>query len=156
MSSAKRLFVDPLLAPCFDTILDFLRSSNAPSSSFPILVSHNSHIRPPQYVLFNTEQLSRESQLKPLLATALLPECQAVWDYSAANVEILTRYGITARHVPIRSSPEYKARLQTYRQTTGILYDFGFCGSLSPRREAVLDALRDADHRLPIERKAEA
>ena len=140
----KNIFVDNQISACFDTILDFLTSGEAPVASYPIVVSHSSLVRPPEYILFNSEQMTRDSQLKLLLSTATLPNCKAVWDYSAMNVRILAEHGISARHVPLQSSREYRARLQSYRLATGLLYDFGFCGSLSPRRLAVLEALRAA------------
>jgi len=142
--AVQKLFLDPYFSPFFDTILDFLRSGEAPASSYPIVVSFVTLNRPPEYILFNSEQLTRDSQLKLLLATAASPSCKEVWDYSAANVRILAEHGVAARHVPLQSSQEYRARLLGYRHEGGLLYDFGFCGHLSPRRLAVLEALRAA------------
>ena len=76
---------------------------------------------------------------------AIIPACAEIWDYSAINVRILADRGITAKHVPLRSSENYVARLRSLR-SVGQIYDIGFAGSKSNRRIAIVNALADTKY----------
>lgn len=119
-----------------DTFIDSLQSTHAP---LPIVVGSASPY-PPRFILYNTEQLTRKGQLERICTMAIIPACVEIWDYSAVNVRILADRGITAKHVPLRSSDAYVARLCSLR-SVGQIYDIGFAGSPSDRRAAILDAL---------------
>jgi len=122
MTSPNTIFIDPLISHGFDSILDFLGSADAPTANHPVLVCHDSRDcpdSPPEYILFNTEQLTREVPLSLIVAASAAPSCKEVWDYSDANVRILARHGVVARHVPIRSSQEYMARLRRSSKAIG-------------------------------------
>ena len=93
---------------------------------------------PPEYIWFNTEQLTREDQLHAALRKAKLPGCVDVWEYSLVNVQILAKHGISAKHMPLKTSAEYRCKLLSYIQP---VYDVGFCGNLSVRRHAILNEL---------------
>lgn len=119
-----------------DTITDYLSTVE---SAIPIVVTYCKSW-PAQYILYNSEQLTRAGELERIVATAQQPGCVEVWDYSAENVAILATRGITAKHMPLRSSSAYLERLQFYRNQ-GQLFDIGFCGSLNDRRRAILDRI---------------
>ena len=121
-----------------DTITDFLRSDLSPTRDYPIVV-HKCEQYPEKYIMFNSEQLSRQDQLKNLIAEAAREGCVEVWDYSAANVSILAANGVVARHLPLQCSESYLSRLRAYR-AEGQIYDFGFCGAISRRRAAFINA----------------
>lgn len=128
-----------------DTFLDFLQSTHAPPHELPVVVS-STNPYPPRFILYNTEQLTRHNQLERVFAfTNNNPECAELWDYSAANVRILAERGITAKHVPLRSSDSYVERLRSF-QSAGQIYDVGFSGTRSARRSAILDALKEKGH----------
>lgn len=57
-----------------------------------------------------------------------------VWDYQAHNVAFLKQYGIDAKHVPYRYTPQLE-RVPAQAKDIEVL----FFGSMSPRRRAVLD-----------------
>jgi hypothetical protein len=122
-----------------DTFVDFLQSPYVPLHELPVVVS-STDLYPPQFILYNTEQLTRHKELECVCTIARNPACAELWDYSAVNVRILADRGITAKHVPLRSSDSYVARLRSLR-SAGQIYDIGFAGSPSERRTAVLDAL---------------
>lgn len=121
-----------------DTITDFLRSDLSPSRDYPIVI-HKCDQYPAKYIMFNSEQLSRKDQLTNLIAASERDGCVEIWDYSAANVDILATKGIVARHLPLQSSEAYLSRLRAYR-AEGQSYDFGFCGAISKRRAVFLNA----------------
>jgi hypothetical protein len=89
--------------------------------------------------MFNSEQLSLEEHLTNLIAASKREGCVEVWDYSAANVAILAAKGVVARHVPLKSTEAYLSQLRKYR-SEGQIYDFGFCGAISPRRAMLINA----------------
>ena len=119
-----------------DTFIDSLQSTHAP---LPIVVGFTDPY-PPRFILYNTEQLTRQGQLERICTMAIIPACAEIWDYSEANVRILEGRGIIAKHVPLHSSESYIARLRSLR-SAGQIYDIGFAGSLSGRRSTILDAL---------------
>ena len=119
-----------------DTFLDSLQSTHAP---LPIVVGSTDSY-PPRFILYNTEQLTRQHELERICTMAIIPACTEIWDYSEANVRILADRGITAKHVPLRSSDAYVVYLRSLR-SAGQIYDIGFAGSPSERRTTILDAL---------------
>lgn len=95
-------------------------------------------------ILYNTEQLTRPSVLDYFSNHIRFNDMiYEVWDYSAANVEILNRAGLTnARHVPFRMWNEYREELLSY-QSGECHYDVGFCGWMaSKRRVDIVEELR--------------
>lgn len=124
-----------------DTFIDSLQSTHAP---LPIVVG-SADPYPPRFILYNTEQLTRQGQLERICTMAIIPACAEIWDYSAINVRILADRGITAKHVPLRSSENYVARLRSLR-SVGQIYDIGFAGSKSNRRIAIVNALADTKY----------
>ena len=122
-----------------DTFIDSLQSTHAPPHELPVVVGSTKPY-PPRFILYNTEQLTRQGELERIRTMAIIPACAEIWDYSEANVRILAERGIAAKHVPLRSSESYVARLRSLR-SEGQIYDIGFAGSPSERRTAILDAL---------------
>jgi hypothetical protein len=64
-----------------------------------------------------------------------------VWDYSKENIKILKQNNIDALYVPLESPKWYINKLQKWRN---IKYDIGFSGTLSPRRNYILNAVEKA------------
>jgi hypothetical protein len=92
----------------------------------------------PGSVLYNLEQITPES---PWVTPALLELLRAheVWDYSEANVESLRAMSVHARHVPIGYAPELARIARSPRPDIDVV----FCGSLTERRVAILQSLRE-------------
>jgi hypothetical protein len=100
------------------------------------------------FIYFNSEQLTRVKQLADVVELIKTAKPIEVWDYSKVNVEILKLQGIQATWIQIQSPEYYLARLRSWR--TEILYDIGFCGILGPRRQKILDELKEAGLRVLI------
>ncbi len=106
--------------------------------------------QPKPHILYNCEQMTRED--KPwfeVVLRAKLPDVAEVWDYSLINVELLKKAGIRAKYVPLQLTDETLAPLRSYREQNPPTMDVGFCGLLSPRRKAILTALREAGLNVP-------
>lgn len=121
-----------------------------------------------QGIVYNTEQLTIPRILKKILKIANIDIWSTVipstlrapvpweplvkkevweplvpiefWDYSLANINILEKYGITAKHMPLKTTGPYLEKLKRFAECTKI-YDIGFNGSMSPRRKVILDKL---------------
>ncbi|MET0640072.1 MAG: tetratricopeptide repeat protein, partial [Hyphomicrobium sp.] len=96
---------------------------------------------PANTIIINLEQISGfDVQGRPTYLSLLrrLP----VWDYSHRNIEGLRRLTKNPyiRHFSVGYVPEMTRSLRSTEQTTDVL----FYGSLNPRREAVLNSLKEA------------
>ena len=126
------------IAKWVDTFKFFLESDNCPPHDYPIVIwSSNNY--PNKYILYNSEQLSSINKLNGFLSK-INDSVIEIWDYSAENVKILAANGITARHVPPISPNWYKDKLKSYGDNH--IYDVGFAGCASERRNHILDKLR--------------
>ncbi len=92
---------------------------------------------PADAILYNSEQIDEHSDwLTSRYAAAL--KSRRVWDYSLENVRRLTALGArSVQFVPVGYAPEL-ARIQPLGEEIDVL----FYGSLNPRRQAVLEALK--------------
>ena len=124
-----------------DTFVFFIESSLSPKRSIPIVVGYNElHVvKVKEFVMYNTEQLTRQKYLDYYLNYIKEKNPTEIWDYSLVNIEVLKLHGIHAIHVPIESPSWYIDKLCLWRSFE---HDVGFCGDLSPRRKKVLDELR--------------
>ena len=123
-----------------DTFINFVESSLCPQSSTPIYIGCDSI--PPNHIFYNTEQLSYDGAVKKVLDHIKKGNPVKVWDYSLANVEILKKHNIIARHVPLESPGWYIKELQSYRKN-GQEYDVGFTGLMTARRLNILNKLKE-------------
>lgn len=122
-----------------DAFYLFLESKYAPYRVIPIHVG----IEPPKdilYILYNTEQLTRKTELERLLNDIKTRPPKEIWDYSRVNCDILQSHNVIARYVPLRSPDWYIEKCKAWR-AEGLKYDVGFCGGLSDRRKSILLAL---------------
>ena len=124
-----------------DTFIYFLESSLCPQTSIPIYVGH--FIPYDGHILYNTEQLSRESVVSQVVNNIRTAKPCEVWDYSEENVKILKDYKILAKHIPLESPDWYIEELRAYRANR-IEYDVGFGGSITPRRLEILNGLKSS------------
>jgi len=90
-------------------------------------------------IAYNTEQLTVPVNLERWVNVLKASQAE-VWDYSLANIRILAKHGIMAKHVPIISSGPYLEQIRSYWNYEKI-YDIGFSGSMSCRRRKVIDEL---------------
>jgi hypothetical protein len=101
------------------------------------LLAHYGLEPPNNGILYNFEQVYEGS---PWMTPALLDLFRRypVWDYSQANIERLAAWHVPRlTHVPVAYVPEL-TRIAAVPEDIDVL----FYGSRSPRRHAVLDALR--------------
>ena len=126
------------IAKWVDTFKFFLESDNCPPHDYPIVIWSTERY-PDKYILYNSEQLSAINKLNGFLSKINDSVIQ-IWDYSAENVKILATYGITAKHVPPISPNWYKDKLKSYGDNH--IYDVGFAGCVSERRNHIIDTLR--------------
>lgn len=125
-----------------DAFVEFLLSELSPPREHKILTNHYCNpVTPGPFILFNIEQLTRPKILDEVVARASQSDIVEVWDYSAVNVEILRERGISAKHVPVKTTPQ---RIEQYRQLLNSqpkLYDVGFCGVVPDRRMNLLQQM---------------
>jgi hypothetical protein len=128
-------------------VTEFLNSELSPERNLPIYFNHHykyKHKLPEGKVYYyNIEQLTRSSEVEAIKREWALGKVEEVWEYSQVNCQILTSLSIPNRYVPFTLTPErlvyYKDLLRSEK-----VYDIGFCGAKSPRREVVLKGLADA------------
>jgi hypothetical protein len=92
------------------------------------------------FIYFNTEQLTRKSQLEKVLNNVKNSSPIEIWDYSKINVEILKKNNIQAKYIDIVSPKSYINKLLSYKPQM-YEYDVGFVGALSERRKKILKEL---------------
>jgi hypothetical protein len=141
----KEVLFRPNTEKLFDTFLYFAQSEHCPPRSVPVVLQWTS-TNP--YIYYNTEQMTRPECLQDVIDSVKRHPPVEVWDYSAANVAILDRVGIKARHVPLHSPSWYVEKLRAMRGTNE--FDVGFCGTLNPRRLLILDELRKRGLRVNV------
>ena len=122
-----------------DTFVYTLESSGCPLLPAPVYIGHD--MPPPQCIIYNTEQLTRQSVLEKLLFNIKETNPIGIWDYSSINVSILKENGIDAVHIPLTSPKWYIDRLREYRNLTERIWDVGFSGGMTPRREKIINEL---------------
>jgi len=133
----KEVLFRPGTEKLFDTFLYFSQSDLSPSRTVPVVLQWTSE-KP--YIYFNTEQMSRPEELEDVIKSVRRFPPVEVWDYSAANVSILEKAGIHARHVPLQSPSWYVEKLRAMRKNCE--FDVGFCGALNQRRLDIFNELR--------------
>ena len=137
----KNILYDNNSIICLDSFLYFVESDLSPETDIPIILLDYKE-PPSRFIYYNTEQLTKMNKLKFLKEYLdKNKNVNEVWDYSKVNVDILAQYSIIAKHVPIKTPKWYSDKLQNYRNE-GIVYDVGFCGALSPKREEIFNELR--------------
>lgn len=120
-------------------VIDYLLSEQSPEREYPIVfnIGPDNNFKK---ILYNIEQLTRESELTKILSRISCKDIIEVWDYSITNCNILKVNNIEARHVPFRLSIE---RILEYRcLNVEKVYDIFFCGQMSEYRMNILDELR--------------
>jgi hypothetical protein len=125
-------------------LIEFLESTLSPERNLPIYF--NNHYKgplPEKVYYYNIEQLTRKSELETIKGLWAKGHIVEVWDYSTFNCKILTENNIPNRYVPFTPTPK---RIEYYNELLQQpkIYDVGFCGASSPRRDFVLKGLRDA------------
>ena len=127
-----------------DSFLHFLNSDLSPETDVPIVLRYYDEEKlPPSFIYYNTEQLtSKKNKLKLDYIVEYIKkhEVKEVWDYSKVNIELFKQHSIIAKHVPLQTPKLYSDKLLEFRKK-GILYDVGFCGTPSLRREHILKEL---------------
>ena len=121
----------------FDAFVIFLKSSYAPSCDLPIHLGHTPK-GDRSYILYNTEQLTRETELRRILNEINATSPKEIWDYSQVNCDILKSSNIIARHIPLKSPDHYIQQCKEWR-AEGLKYDIGFSGAMSDRRKYIVD-----------------
>ena len=134
----KQVLFRPNTEKVFDTFLYFAQSDLSPERSVPVVLQWTST---EPYIYFNTEQMTRKECLQDVIESTRKHPPVEIWDYSFANVAILDKVGIKARHVPLQSPLWYVEKLKAMRNCE-IQFDVGFCGTLNQRRVAVFNELQ--------------
>jgi hypothetical protein len=126
-------------------VTEFLESELSPEREQVIYFNH--HYKDPlpegKVYYYNVEQLTRQSELtiiKNLWNTGKILE---IWDYSRINCQILSINNIPNRYVPFTLTPKRANYYQSLKCSVKE-YDIGFCGASSPRRQTVLNGVREA------------
>ncbi len=111
-----------------DTFMYFLSSKASPRRNLPILIGANLQsfsvsgnlIKPmQQYILWNTEQLTRVSARNEVKKCIFAFTPREVWDYSIANLEILKRELDPYFEVKIWKEEERKEKYDEEKESVG-------------------------------------
>lgn len=129
-----------------DTFSVFLESELCPKHDYPIILGNYTDFSM-KFIFYNTEQLTRKSNIDNIINIAKHVNCMKVWDYSKINIELWTKHNITAIYVPPVSTESFLSKLRKYREA-GQLYDIGFSGGHSPRRNHIIKCLRDRGYKI--------
>lgn len=96
-----------------------------------------------EQIFYNTEQLTRTSELRKIKDKIKNFKIIEIWDYSIENINILHKNGITnTRYFPPKIWPEYRDKLLSYNDGS-YNYDVAFCGLMSSDRINVINKLRN-------------
>jgi hypothetical protein len=123
-----------------DHIINYLLDNESPDRLLPIIVGHQIDHQNSPVLFYNCEMLTIPNSLNSIVNRCQQSDIKEVWDYSEENVKIFFQHGIQAKHVPLRLIGKNLEKIQKFIKEP-IVYDFGFCGGLSPRREFILNEL---------------
>ena len=136
--------LDPNSSKYLDTFIDTLRTIH-PRSDIPVFIGTSSltTCSASEYILYNTEQLTIKENLGDILKAIKTRPPVEIWDYSLVNISILNSHEImNTKHVPLTTSPETIQKIQSFR--TSPLYEIGFNGGITNRRQKILNGLTEA------------
>jgi len=126
-------------------LIDYLVSENSPKRNHPIFIIESiKHLHPENkfpIILYNIEQMTRDTMRISTVERISLPDIIEVWDYSLTNTSILKNYGLNVKHVPIKLSLDTIIKYRNYRVQPE--YDIVFCGQLSEYRKNILTKLEE-------------
>jgi|SRR5579862_3466971 len=93
-----------------------------------------------RYIPYQLEQLARGGVAISSSMMTIMQGAMEVWDYDPSNIEVLKQIGIkSARLLPLG----YHEKLMTIQRRADEDIDVLFYGLLNPRRQAIIDALKD-------------
>jgi len=124
----------------------FLNSELCPKHDYPIILGNYTDLSM-KFIFYNTEQLTRKCGLTKIINIAKHVNCMEVWDYSKINIELWAKHNITAIYVPPVSTELFLLKLRKYREQ-GQVYDIGFSGGHTPRRNHIIKCLRDRGYKI--------
>lgn len=126
-------------------LIEYLISDSSPKRDYPIFILegiHNLHtVNKIPIILYNIEQMTRDTMLSTSVERMSLPDIMEVWDYSSANASILKNYGLKVRHVQMKLSLDTIIKYRNYRVEPE--YDIAFCGQMSEYRQNILTKLQE-------------
>lgn len=108
-----------------------------PQDKYPIFIQKILNTSWPKYALLNTEQMTKQewiiyfTNLKNTLTS--LPH---IFDYSLSNIQIFSKLGIAAYHLPYKYNINEVHTLLTLRKTTKKEYDICIIGAGDTRNQA--------------------
>ena len=130
------------------TFIYFLESIELKNPEIPIWVGLDSNITE-KCIYYNTEQLTINNTLDKIINIANNNNVIELWDYSLSNIEILKSKNINnIKHVPLESPVWYIEKLKSFQKE--YIYDIGFCGAKSSKRQKILDELEKSGIKINI------
>lgn len=133
-------------------VIEFLVSDKSPKRDYPIFiiesVQHLHVANKIPIILYNIEQMTRDTMRTSHVERMLLSDIMEVWDYSLANASILKNHGVNVKHVPIKLSLDMILKYRNYRVEPE--YDIIFCGQMSEYRQNILTQLQEKGKKVKI------
>ena len=135
-----------------NNVIDYLLSDKSPERDCPIFIIDHV-VNFPQFtmkkIIYNIEQMTRQSMIDLILPRMKLIDIVEIWDYSITNYNILKNHGFVVRHVPFKLNIE---KILEYRnlQVLDKSYDIAFCGQIGPYRQSILDNLKSRNKKILI------
>lgn len=151
----------------FDYFVNYLLSWRSPRRELVVAVGTHIGQQDGPCILYNTEQMTCAQHVAHILERLRCGDIVQVWDYSEYNAEALRAAlaqsedevlrSITVSHVPLQVCGPHLCRLKAlhapFADASLKTYDVGFCGTPSPRREAMLEFIKSqgiAVHRVAV------
>jgi len=125
-------------------VIDYLLSERSPMRTLPIFIIDQVHEFPEspiKKIIYNIEQMTRQSMIEKNLHIMKRQDIIEVWDYSISNYNILKNHNLNVFHIPFKLTLE---KILDYRnlQTLDKIYDVAFSGQMGPYRQTILDQLK--------------
>jgi hypothetical protein len=125
-------------------VISFLLSEKSPERILPIFIVdqiHEFQSNTLKKILYNIEQMTRETMLKRNINRMQDNDIVEIWDYSISNYNILKKNNISVKYVPFKLSID---KILEYRSlhSSNKIYDIAFCGQIGPYRKAIIDKLK--------------
>jgi hypothetical protein len=125
-----------------DNFVYYLVSAESPVSPHPVIVGIQVAPMGRDLILYNPEQMTRESAFLEFKRRFDEGDIVEIWDYSRVNTAILKERGYPVRWVPYRIDSARSRELFRY-EGQAKEYDVGFCGSISARRALILSEMEE-------------
>jgi len=130
-----------------DLVNFFYSNEEIRETKYPVVLYKNNQPDLDKFIFYNTEQTYEGFDFRPMLDERIVE----LWDYSEGNLEFFNKKGVkNLKYVPPQIWDEFKTELLSYNENNHFEYDVAFVGTISPRRERILNELEKKNIKLAV------